>query len=159
MSGESKAWELADSEQIERALSSFIDLLHKKAPNSIGDLIHLQVGECDVSSGDYTLYASTEAWMCNPYGTLHGGIISVMVDQAMGTLATCLTEGKAITPTVQLSLTFHHPLVSTQRTRLRLHVDAVTRTMLHLRAEAANEQEPEKLCASATGIFYIKRME
>lgn len=151
MSGENKPG-------MEQALASCIALLHDRAPGSIGDLLHLRVGNCNEASGEYTIYAETEPWMCNPYGTLHGGIISTMMDQAMGTLATCLTDGRAITPTVQLNVTFHHPLLPSQQTVLRLHVDAVTRTMLHLRVEASNGQEPQKRCASATGIFYIKPM-
>ena len=143
----------------QQALEEVLHLLHEKAPDSIGGRLHLQVGDCDPQTGDYTLYAQAEPWMCNPYGTLHGGMISTMMDQAMGTLATCLTEGRALTPTVQLNLTFHHPLLPGQRTVLQLHVDALTRTMLHLRAAAYNEQEPQKLCASATAIFYIKRMD
>ncbi len=142
-----------------QALDACIALLHKRAPGSIGDMLHFQAGSCDEASRDYVLFAQTEPWMCNPYGTLHGGIISTIMDQAMGTLATCLTEGKALTPTVQLNVTFHHPLLSTQRTMVRLHVNAVTRTMLHLRAEASNEQEPQTLCASATGIFYVKHIQ
>ena len=142
----------------QQALEEMLHLLHEKAPDTIGDRLHLRAGDCDPQAGEYTMYAQAEPWMCNPYGTVHGGIISAMMDQAMGTLATCLTEGRAITPTVQLNLTFHHPLLPAQRTVLRLHVDAVTHTMLHLRTEAYNEQEPQKLCASAAAIFYIRYM-
>lgn len=137
-------------------LEKILELLHEKAPDSIGDLLRLRVGQCDPQAGVYTLYARVEPWMCNPYGTLHGGIISTMMDQAMGVLAIWMTGAKAHTPTVQLNLTFHHPLLPSQRTVLRVHTDAITRTMLHLRAEAYNEQEPQRLCASATGIFYIR---
>lgn len=144
---------------MEQSLHYWLAQLHENAPGTIGDMLHYTVASCDAENGDYVMYVDTEPWMRNAFGSLHGGIISTAMDQGMGMLATCLMDGKALTPTIQLNLTFHHPLLATNRMLLKIHVEAHTRTMLHLRAEARNEQEPDKLCASATGIFYIKYVD
>ena len=65
-------------------------------------------------------------------------------------------EGKAITPTVQMNVTYHRPFAPGDEVLLKVHVEAMTRTMIHMRGEAMRASEPEKLCVSATGIFFIK---
>lgn len=150
MSGENK------SLPMEQRLHYWLKLLHEHAPDSIGEMLRFEIGTCDEAAGCYTLYASTEPWMKNAFGTLHGGIISTALDQGMGMVASCMMDGTAVTPTVEMNTTFHHALVPGRRMCLNIHVVARTRTMLHLRAEVMDAAEPEKLCASATAIFYIK---
>lgn len=144
---------------MEQQLNHWLQQLHEYAPNSIGDMLHFEIGPCDVSGGSYTMRVGTEKWMCNAFGSLHGGMIATALDQSMGMLAMCLMEGKAITPTVQLNTTFHHFLVPGEKMLLHIYVEAHTKTMLHLRAEIMSEAAPERLCASATGIFYLKMAE
>ena len=71
-------------------------------------------------------------------------------------IASCMMDGTAITPTVEMNTIFHHALLPGKRMCLKIHVVARTRTMIHMRAEVVDAEEPEKLCASATGIFFIK---
>lgn len=150
MSGENK------SLPMEQRLNYWLKLLHEHAPGSIGEMLHFEIGPCDEAAQCYTLYATTEMWMKNAFGTLHGGIISTALDQGMGMVASCMMDGTAITPTVEMNTTFHHGLLPERRMCLKIYATARTRTMLHLRAEVTDAAEPEKLCASATGIFYIK---
>ena len=144
---------------MEQRLGYWLKLLHDRAPGSIGEMLQFEIGACDEAVGCYTLYASTEKWMANAFGSLHGGIISTALDQGMGMVASCMMEGKAITPTVEMNTTFHHFLVPGNRMLLKIYVVAHTRTMIHLRAEVMDESVPEKLCASATAIFFIKPIE
>ena len=156
MNGENNCHSVCKPEEMEQRLTYWIEQLHKRAPESIGDLLHFRVGLCNPGAGEYSFYASTEPWMQNAFGSLHGGVISTALDQGMGMLATCLMEGKAITPTVQMNITYHHPLAPGNDVLLKIYVESVTRTMIHMRGEAMNREQPDKLCAAATGIFYIK---
>ena len=158
MSGENKGWANLSAEEAEQRLSFWISELHRRATDSIGDLLHFRPGSCKPEAGEYCFHVSTEDWMKNAFGSLHGGIISTIMDQGMGMLATCMMEGRAITPTVQMNIAYHHPLMPGDPVLLKIHVESVTRTLLYLRAEAMNEKQPDKLCAAASGVFYVKML-
>lgn len=159
MSVESKDRPVPGAEDMEQRLSRWIGQLHNRAPESIGDLLRFRVGPCSPEGGEYSFYASTGDWMKNAFGSLHGGIIGTILDQGMGMLATCLMEGKAITPTVQMNVTYHRPLMPGDEILLKIYVETMTRTLIYMRAEAMNAGYPEKQCVSATGIFFIKPLE
>lgn len=147
---------MKNSEEMEQLLNRWIGELHKNAPDSIGDLLHFSVERCCAEAGDYVFCIETAQWMQNAFGTLHGGIISTIMDQGMGMLATCLMEQPGVTPSVQLNVTFHRPLNPGEKILLKIHVDTMTHTLLYLHAEASCMNEPDKLCASGTGIFFQK---
>ena len=159
MSEESKRRPATSAEKMEQRLSYWIEQLHKRASGSIGDLLHFQVGPCDAEAGEYCFSVSTEEWMKNAFGSLHGGIISTILDQGMGMLSTCLMDGKAITPTVEMNVSYLHPLMPGDKVLLKVYVESVTRTLIYMRAEAMNADRPEKRCVTATGIFFIKPLE
>ena len=156
MSAENKTTAQTDPEQMRLLLTEWIGELHRHAPDSIGDLLHFRVAECDPVHGMYSFSLDTAAWMQNALGTLHGGIIATALDQGMGMLATCLMNGQGLTPSVQLNITYHRPLVPGKKILLKVYVESVTRTLIHMRGEAFQEGISGKLCASATGIFYYK---
>ena len=156
MSVENKRNQVPSAREMEDRLSYWITQLHERAPESIGDLLRFRVGPCDPKAGDYSFFASTEEWMKNAFGSLHGGIISTILDQGMGMLCHCLMNGSAITPTVQMNVTYHQPLMPGDGMLLKVYVESVTRTLIYTRAEAVNEIQPDKLCVTATGIFFIK---
>lgn len=156
---ESKDRPLPGAADMEQRLNYWIGQIHNRAPGSIGDLLRFRVGPCSPAAGEYSFYASTDNWMQNAFGSLHGGIIGTILDQGMGMLATCLMEGKAITPTVQMNVTYHRPLTPGDDILLKVHVETMTRTLIYMRAEAMNADSPERLCVSATGIFFIKLLE
>ena len=159
MSGESKEHSVPGAEEMEQRLRFWIGQLHSRAPESIGDLLRFRVGPCSPDTGEYCFYASTGDWMKNAFGSLHGGIIGTILDQGMGMLATCLMGGKAITPTVQMNVAYHRPLRPGDEILLKIYVETMTRTLIHMRAEAMNAGSPERLCVSANGIFFVKLLE
>lgn len=158
MSGESKEKSVIPAEDMEQRLSYWIEELHKRAPDSIGDLLRFRVGSCSPEAGEYCFHVSTDQWMKNAFGSLHGGIISTIMDQGMGMLATCLMEGKAITPTVQMNIVYHRPILPGDGVLLKVYVESITRTLIYMRAEAMNEAQPDKLCVTASGVFFVKML-
>ncbi len=160
MSGESNHHtSIPSQEEMEQRLNYWIRQLHEYAPESIGDLLHFRVGPCSPGAGEYSFLVSTEDWMRNAFGSLHGGIINTILDQGMGMLATCLMEGTAITPTVHMNETYYRPQKPGDEILLKIYIEAVTKTLIHMRAEAVKQGQKDRLCVSATGIYYIKPME
>lgn len=130
--------------------------LSELAPNSIGDILHFALLECDPEAGDYLLSCRTEDWMRNAAGTLHGGLCATILDQAMGFIPYCLRTETGITPTVQLSVNYHRPLIPGQEVLVKVHVVSVTKSLITLSAEAWQKENPQKLCLSGTGLYFWK---
>lgn len=158
VNGANNLFPASDSDGMKQMISQWIDRLHKSAPDTIGDLLHFQVVDCDARTGSCTISAQTEPWMRNAFGSLHGGIITTAMDQGMGMLATCMMDGKAITPTVQLNTTYHRPIQPGHQLFLKFTPEARTKNLIHMRAEVCDAQSPALLCASATGMFFVKEI-
>lgn len=142
--------------EIPALVRSRIAALHKIAPDSIGDRMAFQLLDCDAAAGEYTLTCRTESWMRNAAGTLHGGMCAAVVDQAMGFLAYCVKPGEGQAPTVQLQVSYHRPLIPGEDVIVRVKVVSVTRSLMHLSAEASLVSSPERVCVSATAIYFYK---
>ena len=144
---------------MEQQVLDRIALLHGAAPGSVGDQMDFRLLSCDTEKGEYLLRCKTFEWMRNANGTLHGGMCATVVDQAMGFIAYCLMPGKGIAPTVQLQVTYHRPLIPGQEVLVKVKVLSVTKSLMHLSAEAVAEAAPEKICLTATGSFFYKPAE
>lgn len=158
MSGVNNFFPTPDSTSMVHMITHWIDQLHAFAPDTIGDLLHFQLVDCDARTGCCTISAQIQPWMRNAFGSLHGGIITTAMDQGMGMLATCMLDGKAITPTVQLNTTFHRPIQPQGQLLLKFTPESRTKNLIHMRAEVYDAQDPAHLCASATGMFFVKEM-
>lgn len=138
---------------MEQKIQGRIAQLHQAAPDSIGDLFHFEVLE---AGEDWCLLrCGTEAWMRNPYGTLHGGMSAAIADQAMGFLAFSVMREDGVTPTVQMQTVYHAPIHPGKHVLVRVQVTAQTRTLTHLACQLMMEDAPERLCVSATSIYYF----
>lgn len=133
-----------------------IGQLHEVAPGSIGDLMNFELLSCDAEQGDYILRCRTRDWMRNGPGTLHGGMCATVVDQAMGFVAYCIKPGEGTSPTVQMQVTYHRPLIPGEAVLVRVHVISVTKTLMNLSAEACLDAVPEKVCLTASATYFYK---
>ena len=147
---------LMDSQELERRVRERIEQLHSIAPGSIGDVMTYEVLSCDAERGEVQLRCRTFDWMRNGPGTLHGGMCATVVDQAMGFVAYCIKPGEGTAPTVQLQVSYHRPLFPGETVLVTVGVASVTKTLMHLRAEVSREAAPEKLCLSATSVFFYR---
>lgn len=144
--------------ELAQAVRLRIRQLHDYAPESIGDIMNYRLVECRDETGECILECDTFPWMRNAPGTLHGGMCATIVDQAMGFVAYCVKPGEGIAPTVQMQIAYHRPLIPGQSARVIVRIVSVTKTLMHLSAEVFQASAPEKLCLSATGIYYYKPM-
>lgn len=143
-------------QDLEQIVRQRIALLHEVVPGSIGDQMNFRLVCCDPNAGSYTLRCSTASWMRNVQGTLHGGMCAAIVDQAMGFIAYCVKPGEGRAPTVQLQVNYHRPLIPGEDVTIRVKVISVTKKLMHLSAEAALAESGNRICLTATGIYFYK---
>lgn len=141
---------------MEAVIRARIAELHEIAPGSIGDQMHYELLGSDQQQGIYHLRCNTLKWMRNGPGTLHGGMCATVVDQAMGFVAYCIKPGAGIAPTVQMQVTYHRPLIPGERVLVDVRVISVTKSLMHLSAEAFLETSPEKVCLTASATYFYK---
>ena len=91
-----------------------------------------------------------------PHVLPDGGLGATILDQAMGTVSSCLKAGEGMTPAVQLSVNYHRPLIPGMEVLVKVHVVSVTRSLISLSAEASAGEYPDKLCLSGTGLYFCK---
>lgn len=144
------------SDALAKIIRDRIAELHAIAPDSIGDRMHYSLLACDAERGEFQMRCQTEPWMRNGSGTLHGGMCATVVDQAMGFIAYCLKRGEGTAPTVQMSTTYHRPLIPGEDVRIYVRVLSITKSLINLSAETYRANEPEKLCLSATATYFDK---
>lgn len=147
---------MQNTENLEQIVKNRIALLGQIVPGSIGDLMKFHLIECDPERGSFTLGCTTGEWMRNVAGTLHGGMCATIVDQAMGFIAYCVKPGEGIAPTVQLSVSYHRPLIPGKDVICRVQVVSVTKSLMHLSAEAALAESPDRVCVTSTGVYFYK---
>ena len=144
------------TQTMEPSAQNSINGLHQKAPGSIGDMMEFHILKEDRQKGEYILRCKTFGWMRNALGTLHGGMGATVVDQAMGFVAYSYMPGPGMTPTIQLQLNYHRPLVAGEDVVVRVRVVSVTRTLVSMTCEASVASDPDRICITASGTSYLK---
>jgi len=87
--------------------------------------------------------------LCSYQGTLHGGLIAVLMDEVMGTAANFQSENGAYT--VQFNTRFHRPIKLPQVILVRARVIKREGRKIHLRG--AIEDKDGNLMAEADGVW------
>lgn len=128
--------------------------IQDSAKDTVAGALQLKLLGWQEKTGEYIFRSATADWMRNVIGSLHGGSCAIMVDQAMGCVANCLYEEESHAPTSQLQLNFHRPMMAGEFFLIKVRLVSVSRSMVHLSAEVYAENAPEKLCASASSIFF-----
>ena len=132
---------------IEKAIAAVAAL----APDTVADRFRfVLVGQ---EADTYTFRCETAPWMANVAGSLHGGISAAIADQAMGYVVYAIQPGSGFSPTVQMQLCYHRPLVPGREITVRVFVMSRGKTTMHLRAELSCADAPDRLCVSATGVY------
>lgn len=135
-------------------IASRLQWINSTAADTVGGALSMELLACDEEKGEYQLLCHTKDWMRNVIGSLHGGSAAVMVDQAMGCVANCLFEDKTHAPTSQLQLHFHRPMLAGEDFLVAVRLVNVSRAMIHTSAEVFAKKAPDKLCVSATAVFF-----
>lgn len=135
-------------------MRSRIAEVNEAVPGSIAEMLNFRFvsQENDV----IVMTCQTMPWMRNPAGTLHGGLCATILDQAMGFVSYCLKVGEGTAPAIHLAVDYHRPLCPGEQVYVRVHVVNVSRNLMNLRAEAYQASSPERICLSASGVYFFK---
>lgn len=118
-----------------------------------GDL-RMELLDGDPKKGEYLFSCHTTEAMRNVIHTLHGGSAALVADQAMGSVANSMFTEDGHAPTSQMSLNFHRPMKAGQDLLVRVRVVNASRSLIHLSCEIYTKICPDKLCVSATAVFF-----
>ena len=117
---------------------------------------HLNPGlvDCDIASKSLTVDFKTLPWMRNPMGVVHGGMIGVMVDNAMGFTCGCLYG--APPPTISMNVQYARPVPLNEMVHVRTQAIMTGGTTAQLTAQVYLPSDPERVLVFATGTYYTK---
>lgn len=118
-----------------------------------GDL-RMELLEGDQDRGAYLFLCHTTQAMRNVIHTFHGGCAALVADQAMGSVANSMFSEDGHAPTSQLCLNFHRPMTAGEDLLVWVRVVNISRRQIHLAAEIFRQAAPDKLCVSATSVFF-----
>ena len=82
---------------------------------------------------------------------LHGGLTAVLFDSAMGHLSRFYAGG--MTPTISLNLSYLRPVPVDRPIFIRSHMDKPGSLANYLSAVAYTADAPDKILATATGVY------
>ena len=110
---------------------------------------------CDAETKTLELAFDLQPWMRNPAGLLHGGVTAILLDNTMGTAIAALVQVHTPTLTMTINYVRPSPLDTTVHVRARVALEG--RTASHLTAEIFLPDAPDRILATATGVYYTKK--
>ena len=142
-----------ESEQafMERVLSAVISECPEDTCVRFNERLNPSFCGCDAERRSVTVAFSTEEWMLNPNGTLHGGISAAAVDIVMSVLTRFLMK-KRIAVTVQLNTTYLKTIQRGERFVVCVTADHAGRRCVMTRAEVTGENSG-RLAMTASGVL------
>lgn len=108
--------------------------------------------DCNAQEMTMTCSFPCEDWGANRIGRIHGGVVSAMLDQAMGLL--CFAVTHRVLPTVELQISYLRPTELNARLYVKSRAVSTGKTFWHINCEAWMEGTPEKTVATASGVYF-----
>ena len=137
-------------EQMEQLVRD--SLKYRKQWGGINEMMGLSLEECCAQTGAVQLSHRMAFWETNVLGTMHGGLITFLLDTVMAIGARACT-GDRRTPTSDIHVNFLRPVQQDSTVHIRAEAMHVGRHLLQMRADLWTDS-PDRLCASATATFY-----
>lgn len=111
----------------------------------------------DGPDGSLLFACQTDPSMSNPLGMVHGGVTASLLDTCMGVTCAAQCGGQAATPTVTMTVNYVRPVPLEARLQVRTRTVRIGCTTGHMSAEVFPADQPERVLASATGVYAIRR--
>ena len=131
-----------------------VHLVNTAAAGAICGELCMELLDGSPERGEYLFLSHTTEPMRNVIYTLHGGCAALVADQAMGSIANSMFAEDGHAPTSQLSLNFHRPMTAGEDLLVRVKIVNTSRRQIHLACEIFRKTAPDKLCVSATSVFF-----
>lgn len=143
----------SETEQVfmERILSAVFSESSEEQNGRFNDRLNPQFCACSAEHRSLSVSFSTEEWMLNPNGTLHGGVSSAAVDIVMSVLTRFLAKRRNAV-TVQLNTNFQKVIHRGETFTVHVVADHAGRrcVMTHAYVTTDNSDKP---VITATGVL------
>lgn len=142
----------AEQQQMEETLRGNAEMVSTLYAGTINGWLAPHFESCDYAARSYTCSFIMRKEYANPSGVaLHGGLTGVLFDTAMGHLARFYS--KCMTPTISMNVSYLRPVPVDRPIFVRAHMDKPGTTMHYLSAEAFTADAPDKILATASGVY------
>lgn len=121
-----------------------------QAPESIGAMLDFEFKDCSAEDGTLTLSHRVEEREVNIYNTLHGGIITWLMDSAMGILSRAYTGYETVV-TMDVHVNFLRAIYAGDEVIIKA---AVTHAGSRVVNTVSELYVKDRLSATADAIFY-----
>lgn len=136
---------------MEETLRANAQFVREQFPGTINEELGPHFVSCDAEKGEYVCAFEITPRHKNPGGMLHGGVISMVLDTAMGHLAHYYVGH--MTPTITLNISYLRPSAIDRALYVRCKMDKPGSTVCYLSAEAYNADAPDKILVTASGAY------
>lgn len=143
----------ADHAAMEEALTKFCRHICEDFPGTVNEGLAPRLISCDPTALCCTIAFDGKSWMRNPLGAVHGGVISAILDTAMGAV-TYVCAGNHPTPTVSLQISYVRPVPSGTVLYADVKTTSMGRTLGHLTASLYCPDRSDRVLATAVGVYY-----
>lgn len=143
----------AETEQafMERILSAVFSEKTEELKDRFGDKLNGRIYSCSAEQKSVSVFFTTEEWMLNPNGTLHGGVSAAAVDTVMSVLARFLAKRRTVV-TVQLNTNYLRTVPRGEGFVVHAVADHVGRRCVMVHAYVTTESS-DKPVITATGVL------
>ena len=128
------------------------EVMRRSQCNDINQMMGLAFDRCSANERSLELHHQMADWELNVLGTMHGGLITFLLDASMGIISRAYTNDQ-MTPTLDIHVNFLRPVKQGATVHVRSHVVRVGRNVINLTAELWTESQ-DHLCATASATFF-----
>lgn len=118
----------------------------------IDSQLAIEAVSCDAERKEIVISHLVKPWEVNIHGTMHGGMISTVLDDAMGILCGCYIN-PSFCSTVNLNVNFLRPVHLNERLYVRAELMRTGRNLIRTRATAWTTN-PGAPCATTEATYY-----
>ena len=140
--------------RMRKAAEQLLAFLREDMKGTIAAEVPLWLQDCDVEENSITISLELLPWMAGPEGGLGSGVLSVLLDEAMGTIS-CMSAGGKMTPTVTMEMTFLKPVPAEGTILVKAWVSGHGDTPNITAAQLGRAEDPKRLLVTATGVYFV----
>ena len=125
---------------------------YRKQLPGMSSMLSLDIVSVDETQQEIVTSFTADPWAENVNGTIHGGVITSVIDSSMGILCHSTLYPKRA-PTINLNISFLRPVMKGQTLYTRAKLLRRGKNLLWFQSVSWVEN-PEKPCATGEGTFY-----
>lgn len=114
------------SQNTEQWLRDELIFINEKMAATLNGRMKAELVSCNDAAQEITLRFPLQPWQVNGLGTLHGGIISAMMDLAMSMAIFCYSQ-ETIPPTISMTTNYLRPVPMEEYVHIQATVTSIGR--------------------------------